>query len=189
MDEIASLVPIYGGISYKRLKGAEKNYGIQWPCPTPEHKGTKILHTTTFTRGLGNFVPCKYKPPMEIANEMYPLTLTTGRILYQYHTRTMTGKTKGIEAIAGENFVEMNPRTAAKYNIAQGEKIVVFSQRGEIVVRVAITPKVKEHVLFIPFHYAESAANILTGTHIDPIAKIPEFKVSAVGIRKWSDNV
>ncbi len=184
MDEIASLVPIYGGISYDRLKGANKNYGLQWPCPSLNHSGTKILHTSSFTRGKGKFIPCVYKSPAETSSVEYPFILTTGRILYQYHTRTMTSKSEGIEEIAGKNFVEMNPSTATKYNISQGEMISIFSERGEIEVNVRITSKVKEHILFMPFHYAESAANVLTGANLDPISKIPEYKVSAVGIRK-----
>lgn len=184
MDEISSLVPIYGGISYERLNGPQKNYGLQWPCLDLQHKGTKILHTNTFTRGLGKFIPCSYKPPFESVDDEYCLILTTGRILYQYHTRTMTSKTDGIEEIAGENFVEMNELTAQKYSFSNGELISVYSRRGEINVKVRVSPNVKEHVVFMPFHYAKSAANILTSGQIDPIAKIPEFKVCAVGVRK-----
>lgn len=180
MDEIASLTPIYGGISYERLEKGT----LQWPCPDENHNGTKILHTEKFTRGKGQFIPTVYNPPIEVPDKEYPLILTTGRILYQFHTRTMTGKIGGLNEIAPMNIVHMNNEDAEKLNIISGDKIIIESRRGSITSNVVVNSKIKQGVIFIPFHFADSPANKLTNPVVDPKAKIPEFKACAVRIAK-----
>jgi len=180
MDEIAELTPQYGGISYDRLE--EK--GIQWPCPTKDHPGTKYLHKDTFAKGKALFKPSEYIESAELPDAEYPYILTTGRILYQYHTMTMTGKTCGLNKIAGESYVEVNPVTASRLEIMDGDMVNISSRRGQIKTKVLVTDIVEEDVVFMPFHFADGAANVLTNPVTDPIAKIPEFKVCAVKIEK-----
>ena len=180
MDEIASLSPIYGGISYRRLE----DNGLQWPCPTKDHPGTRFLHKGTFSRGKALFKPVEYVESAELTDKEYPYILTTGRILYQYHTRTMTGKIDGLNQIAPGSYVEINPEMASRLGLENGENVSVASRRGEITTKVKVTDIVEDGVIFIPFHFADGAANYLTNTALDPIAKIPELKVCAVRINK-----
>ena len=183
LEEISDLTPSYGGISYERLEGG----GIQWPCPSKDHPGTKYLHKEKFARGLGQFQAIDYVPPVELPDEEYPLVLTTGRILYQYHTRTMTDKTEGLTNIAPESFIEMNPDLARELMVEDGEMVRVSSRRGEILTKAKVTDTISNNVVFIPFHYAEGAANVLTNAEaLDAKAKIPEFKVCAVKVDKIS---
>ena len=180
MEEIASLTPSYGGITYKRLE----NGGLQWPCPTKDHAGTPILHTQQFTRGKGRFIPLEYKPSMELPDKKYPLVLTTGRSLYQYHTGTMTRKVKGLNILKGEGEVEINPADASKLRVKDGERVKVISRRGEVIAKAKVTEASPAGVVFMTFHFAESPANMLTNPAIDPVAKIPEYKVCAVRVEK-----
>lgn len=179
LEEIAQVTPSYGGISFERLDREQP----QWPCPTPEHPGTPVLHVGRFSRGeRALFKPSQYIPPAEEPDQDYPFILTTGRILQQYHTRTMTGKSEGINRIAGSSFVEINPKDAAKLGISDGEQVKVASRRGKVFVPARVTNRVAEGVLFIPFHFAEGAANRLTNSALDPIAKIPEYKVCSARV-------
>ena len=178
--EIARVTPSYGGISFPRL---EKG-GLQWPCPTTEHPGTPILHTQMFTRGKGQFMPLTYKPPAEIADADYPLILTTGRKLFHYHTGSMTRKVKGLNVFHGEELVEINPEDASRLGIIDGEPVKVISRRGAVTVKARLTDISPAGVVFMTFHFAESPTNQLTNPALDPVAKIPEFKVCAVRIEK-----
>jgi formate dehydrogenase alpha subunit len=180
MEEIRNLTPSYGGISYQRLD----NGGIQWPCPLDDHPGTPILHTNIFTRGKGRFIPLKYIPSGESPDEEYPLILTTGRSLYHFHTGTMTRKVAGLNIIEPEGVVEINPQDASQLGIDQDEKVKISSRRGEVITKVKITEALPPGVVFMAFHFAESAANILTNPKLDPVSKIPELKVSAVKVEK-----
>ncbi len=180
MDEIAGLTPSYGGISYKRLESG----GLQWPCPTSDHPGTPILHAQQFARGRGRFMPLEYKPPAELPDGEYPLLLTTGRRLFQYHTGTMSRRVKGLNAFMGEEKVEINPEDAARLKIADGDKIKITSRRGEVTASAKVTADSPPGVIFMTFHFAESPANILTNTALDPVSKIPELKVCAVRVEK-----
>ena len=180
MDEIAGCTPSYGGISYKRLK----KESLQWPCTNKDHPGTKYLHKNTMARGKGLFVPIEYEESKELPDEKYPLILTTGRMLYQYHTRTMTGKIEGLSEIAGKSYIEISPQTAKIYNIKNGEKIKVSSRRGSVESYAKVTEKINPGVVFMPFHYVDGPANRLTNPTLDPIAKIPELKVASVMIEK-----
>jgi len=180
MEEIARVTPQYGGINYYRIN----QKGLQWPCPTTEHPGTKYLHQGHFTRGKALFVPVEYRDPAETVDSQYPLILTTGRVLYQYHTRTMTGRVEGLNKKAPESYIEINPKTARKYEIDNGEMVRVLSRRGAVITKAKIVDIINKEVVFMPFHYAEGAANILTNNALDAQCKIPELKVCAVKIEK-----
>ncbi|OEU60643.1 MAG: hypothetical protein BA870_02645 [Desulfuromonadales bacterium C00003094] len=179
-DELAALTPSYGGINYARL---EKET-LQWPCPTTDHPGTRLLHRDKCARGRGLFKPWEFQPSAELPCSDYPLILTTGRILYHYHTKTMTGKVAGLNKLFPGSFVEIHPSTAQKLGIKDGEKIAVATRRGQIEAQAKLTDKLKETVIFMPFHFADGPANALTNPVLDPIAKIPEFKSCAAKVEK-----
>jgi formate dehydrogenase major subunit len=179
-NELASVTPSYAGITYDRIE----EIGIHWPCPTADHPGTPILHGQQFTRGKGLFHAIEWDPPSESTDDDYPLSLTTGRVLYQYHTGTMTMKTDGLNERAPESFVEISRADAEHYDIKDGDYVTIASRRGAITVRVAVSPKAVDGTVFIPFHFAQAAANKLTNAALDPISGIPEFKVCAVKNRQ-----
>lgn len=183
MDEVRQLTPIYGGITQERV---ERKGGVQWPCFDLDHPGTQRLYTEAFNTEDGNahLKPIGYSEPMETPDDTYPLTLTTGRVLYQYHTGTMTHREEGIMTYNSQNFVEINPETAANYGITDGDPVCIESRRGEITVPAQVTDRVGTDTVFVPMHFAENAVNELTDAErLDPEAKTPEFKVSAVCIR------
>jgi len=180
MEEITRLTPSYGGVNYERLEEC----GLQWPCPSNDHPGTPILHVGRFVCGLGKFTPLQYKPPAELPDKEYPLILTTGRSLYHYHTGTMTRKVTGLNALEPEGVVEINPSNASSLKIKDGNKVKVISRRGELTAKAKITERSPKNVVYMTFHFAESAVNLLTNPALDPVAKIPEFKVCAVRIEK-----
>ena len=178
MDELARLTPIYGGISHRRL---EKR-ALAWPCPDAEHPGTPVLHTGMFSRGKGLFSAVEYVPPAEEPDQDYPFLLTTGRILYHYHTGTMSRRVQSLDAVRPDGFVEVNPQDARALGIAEGTMCLVASRRGEVTARAVLTPRSRPGSVFMAFHFAEAAANLLTNDALDPVAKIPEFKVCAVAL-------
>jgi predicted molibdopterin-dependent oxidoreductase YjgC len=180
MQEIARVTPSYCGINYGRLEREE----IHWPCTGSDHPGTPCLHMDQFTCGLGVFHPIEYSPPAEVPDQDYPLYLTTGRVLYQYHTGTMTMKTEGLNELAPECYVEMSPLDARAYALSDGDLLRIASRRGEIEAKTRISDKAVNGTVFIPFHYAQAAANKLTNSALDPTAKIPEYKVCAVRIER-----
>lgn len=185
MDEIASVTPSYGGVSHARLDSdAVGGQGLQWPCPTPEHPGTPIMHVGQFARGLGYFRPAQYTPAEEIADGGYPLTMMTGRILYHYNACAMTDKTAGINEIAGESFIELNTEDAELLGIEDGEKVTVSSRRGMIQTRACVSEKTRKGECWMPFHYIEGGANWLTNNVLDDISSTPEYKVCAVRVEK-----
>lgn len=177
MEEIALLTPSYGGILHHRL---EKGFGLQWPCPDNTHLGTPYLHRKRFTRGLGSFITTDYKPSAELPDEEYPFVLTTGRTYFQYHTGTMTKRTYIIQREEPLCKIEINPMDAEKLGIKDKSMVRVRSRRGEINVSAFITEGVPEGTVFIPFHYSDAVVNLITSPNLDPVAKIPEFKVCAV---------
>ncbi len=178
MDEIARLTPSYGGMSYERL---EREW-LRWPCRSLDDPGTEFLHQGQFTRGRGLFTPVDYREPAEKIDEQYPFILTTGRIVFHYHTGTMTRRSPSLEREVHAGFVELNPDDAQQRGIRDGEMVTVASRRGKIEIKAQVTPTVSRGVVFIPFHFAESAANVLTTRALDPVAKIPEYKVCAVSV-------
>lgn len=180
MDEIASLTPSYGGIDYERLD----KEGLQWPCPAKDHPGTPVLHKDKFTRGKGKFHVTPYAPAPELPDENYPFLLTTGRVLYHYHT-LMTRKSKGLSEIYPEGSIEVNPEDARRLGIRPDNGLVkVTSRRGSVRVKAKIADNLPPGVVFMTFHFKEAAANLLTIDALDPVAKIPELKVCAVRIEK-----
>lgn len=181
MDEIADLTVSYGGIRQHRL---EQLGGLQWPCPDETHPGTPILHVGKFARGLGHFEPMDFLPPVELPDESYPLLLTTGRVLWHYHTGSLTRRAQGLAAIYPEGLVEMHPEDAARLNVENGEVVSVASRRGAVNVKADVTDKIQPGVVFMTFHFPDSAANFLTNPALDPVAKIPEFKACAVRVSK-----
>ena len=180
MDEIAQVTPSYCGINYNRIK----TKGIHWPCTGTDHPGTPCLHMDQFTCGLGVFHAIDYRPPAEVPDDAYPLFLTTGRLLYHYHTGTMTMKTPGLNERAPACFVEISREDAAVYGVGEGDTLRIRSRRGEIEAAAKVSETAVKGTIFIPFHYAAAAANRLTHAALDPIAKIPELKVCAVAIEK-----
>jgi len=180
MEEIAQVTPSYCGINYNRIKVK----GLHWPCTGTDHPGTPCLHMDQFTCGLGVFHAINYRPPAEVPDDAYPLFLTTGRLLYHYHTGTMTMKTPGLNERAPACFVEISPEDAAGYGVGEGDMLRVRSRRGEIEAAAKVSETAVKGTVFIPFHYAAAAANRLTNAALDPIAKIPELKVCAVAIEK-----
>ena len=176
--EFSALWPALTGVSYERLEGG----GIQWPCPDAAHPGTPYLYAQGFPKGKAPFSRIPHIPPAETADEAYPFVLTTGRNLFQYHTGSMTRRVQPIELHAGTPYVEINAMDAARLGIADGDAVTVASRRGEISIAVRITPRVEEGIVFIPMHYREAAANLLTSDALDRVTKTPEFKVCAVKI-------
>ncbi len=180
MAEIASLTPSYGGMDYARLEG----HGLQWPCPSQDHPGTAFLHQGRFTRGKGKFHMTPYAPPPELPDEKYPFLLTTGRVLYHYHT-LISRKSKGLSEIYPEGVLEISPEDAHQLDIKPGNGLVeVVSRRGKVRVNARISDNLPPGIVFMTFHFKEAAANLLTIDALDPVAKIPEYKVCAVNIQK-----
>ncbi len=167
-------------MSYARLAAN----GLQWPCPTPEHPGTVFLHKDRFSRGKGAFTAIDYKPPAEVIDADYPMWLSTGRSFVHYHSGTMTRVSPTLHHELPEGYVEISPVDAKAMAIKDGERVKVSSRRGEIQIKAKISRKVNRGVVFIPFHFAETAANVLTNSAYDPVAKIPEYKVCAVKVEK-----
>ncbi len=180
MDEIASVTPIYGGISYDRIGSV----GLQWPCPDKNHPGTKYLHKGRFTRGKGKLHAIKFQEPAELPDKEFPFVLSTGRQLYQFHTCTLTRKSKSIQQVSPTGYVELATDDAERYGISDGDSVQVISRRGTVTTLARVTPGIGRGWLFMPFHFAEGPANMLTNDALDPIAKIPEFKVCAAAIKK-----
>lgn len=184
MNEISNLTPSYAGISYGRL---EELKGIQWPCPDTKHPGTAILYAGgNFKRqnGKGLFSAIEYKKAKELPDKKYPFILTTGRILYHYHSGHETRRVKPLHEFVPRNYVEINKEDAKILRIKEGKMVRVSTKRGQIQLRARISEQPKKGVIFIPFHFREAAANILTNAALDPLAKIPEFKVCAARIEQ-----
>jgi formate dehydrogenase alpha subunit len=182
MEEITSLTPSYGGITYERLDEG----GLQWPCPTTDHPGTKFLHKGTFVGGKGKFTPLGYRPPAETPDGEYPLTLTTDRSLFHYHTGTMTRRVAGLNEMRPFELVEMNPADSETLGIADGEEVRVVSRRGKVTAKAKVTNMSPPGVVSMTFHFHESPTNVLTNAARDPVAKTPETKVCAVRVEKVS---
>jgi formate dehydrogenase alpha subunit len=180
-EEIRQVTPSYAGITYARL---DTEGGLQWPCPTTDHPGTVYLHRGQFARGKGAFFAIDHRDPAEMPDAAYPLVLTTGRVLYQYHTGTMSRRAPGLEEKAPECRVEIAAADAIDYGIKDGDPVRLRTRRGEIVARAQISPKAVAGTIFVPFHYFEASANKLTIAALDPVAKIPEYKVCAIHLEK-----
>ena len=180
LEEIRRCVPQYAGITYERLR--ESLGGIQWPCPSEDHPGTRTFFTEKFNTpdGLGHFQLVEYKPPAEEPDEEYAYVLTTGRSIFHYHTGTMTRRTPKLNGEVPGAFVQINPADAAKEGVKSGDMVTLRTRRGSIDVRAQVTTDVPSGLLFVPFHFAEACANVLTNPALDPDCKMPEYKVCAV---------
>ena len=178
MGEINGLTPSYAGITYERIE----EEGLQWPCPSTDHPGTKYLHKDKFSRGLGLFSAIDYRPSEELPDDEYPFILTTGRVLYHFHTATMTRRSEGLNERYPESLAEINSKDAKKLGIKEGGFITVSSRRGSLQVKASVVDTPPEGTIFMNFHFSEAAVNLLTNPALDPIGKIPEYKVCAVKV-------
>lgn len=186
-DEIAEVTPSFHGMSYERLDNSDGKF-LQWPCPEKDHPGTPIMHVGKFSRGLGWFYPAEYIPAKELPDEEYPLMLTTGRILYHYTTRAMTGRTPELMEIEGNAFIEINTQDAEKLNIQNGERVKVLSRRGEITAEARVSGKTNPGETWMPFHFPDGDCNWLTNAALDKYARIPEYKVCACRVEKIPES-
>ena len=180
MDEIADLTPQYGGIQYERLERGEQ---LHWPVPNAGHPGTPILHIGQFTRGKGRFHPTEHFPPQEEPDREYPLILTTGRVLYHWHGAEMTRRAQALQELYPESIVEISPEDAAKLGLNGKSVVRVKSRRGEMIAQAMVTDRVCQGLIFANFHFpGPQNVNNLTIAALDPVAKIPEYKVCAVRV-------
>jgi predicted molibdopterin-dependent oxidoreductase YjgC len=178
-EEMRQLTPDFAGISYARL---EQEQGVHWPCPSKEHPGTPYLFSETFPRGRGKFWSLDYDTDSELPDDEYPYVLSTGRVLYHWHGGTLTRHSK-IDEIWPEATVEIHPQDAQSLGVESGDWVALTSRRGEVQVRVLVTGRSPQGLVFLPFHFVEAAANLLTNNKTDPRAKIPDYKVCAVRVR------
>lgn len=180
-EEVRKTTPQYAGMTYDRLKKPE---ALCWPCPDTSSPGTPILHIVKFSHpdGLGIFFGVPFKPAAELPDAEYPLILTTGRILFHYHTGTMTRRSKTLDEEVKTGFVEIHPDDAKALGVKDGAKVKVKSRRGEIEIPAKVTKDIMKGIIFIPFHFAECSANKLTNPALDPFAKMPEFKVCSAKV-------
>ena len=181
-QEIVSVTPVFAGITYARLE----HEGLPWPCPEPNHPGVLIRFTDDFPRGKGKFSPVEFAPAQELPDDDYPFVLNTGRVLEHWHTGTMTRRSKALDAIAPEALLEMTPDDMDELGILPDEVVRVSSRRGELTVKVTRSHKPSRGSVFLPFHFKEAAANLLTIDALDPYGKIPEYKFCAVRVEKVS---
>lgn len=180
MDEIASLAPMFAGVSFARLDAG----GLQWPCPSIEHPGTETLHVGRFSRGLGKFNAVEHRFPAEQPDTEYPLILTTGRRREHYNCGSMTRRSKGIMWIWPQEAIEISPADAKELGIEDGETVLVSSRRGVVRTKAKVTDKSSRGVAFLSFHYQDVLTNLLTNAALDPQAKTPEYKACAIRIEK-----
>ena len=177
MEEAAALTPSYAGVTHERLEGGER---LQWPVKNLDHPGTPILHIGQIARGKGKFMPIEHIPPQESPDEEYPLVLSTGRVLYHWHGGQMTRRSKGLMEVYGNALIEVNPDDAHHLGLNGRRLVRVTSRRGSIQAEAWITERVPPGMVYANFHFPDSSANVLTLAALDPVAKIPEYKVCAV---------
>ncbi len=179
-NEIRKCIPNYSGISYEKI---DRLNGVQWPCTSEDHEGTKYLHKGKFARGeRALMIPVEYEGPKELENDEYPIILSTGRALYHYNV--MTRYSDALDGILPHELVEICAEDAAKYGLEDGDFMRITSRRGSVVGRAKITERVKPGLIYMTFHFSETPVNQLTSAHYDPITKTAEYKVTAVNIKK-----
>jgi predicted molibdopterin-dependent oxidoreductase YjgC len=179
MAEIAALTPSYAGVSHERLDHGES---FQWPVKDSAHPGTPVLHVGQFSRGLGKFAPIEHIPPAELPDDEFPMILSTGRVLYHWHGGEMTRRSKGLLEIYPQTLIEVNEEDAAKLGLNGNKRVRVSSRRGSIEAEALVTDRVPPGMVYANFHFPEASANELTIAALDPVAKIPEYKVCAVKV-------
>jgi len=180
MDEIVRVTPSWRGVTYERLAGA----GLQYPVPAPDHPGTAFLFNDRFPTADGKaiFVPVEYGPPVELPDDAYPFVMNTGRQLYHWHTGTMTRRATGLDQREPTPTMEIHPADAAALDLEDGDLARVTSRRNSLVISCRISDRVARGQVFVPFHFREAAANLLTNPVLDPYAKMAELKCCAVRI-------
>jgi formate dehydrogenase major subunit/formate dehydrogenase alpha subunit len=181
MTEINALTPSYAGVTHDRLEKGER---LQWPVKSIEHAGTPILHIGAFTRGKGKFAPIDHIPPAELPDDNYPVLLSTGRVLYHWHGGEMTRRSEGLMAVYGQALIEVNPDDAAKLGVNGKRHVRVTSRRGSIEAEAWVTDRVPPGMVYANFHFPEANANELTLAALDPVSKIPEYKICAVRVER-----
>lgn len=179
MKEIAALTPSYTGVTYERLERGET---FQWPVKDGSHPGTPILHVGNFVRGLGKFTPIEHIPPAELPDDEYPFVLSTGRVLYHWHGGEMSRRSKGLLEIYSKPLVEISEDDAQSLGLNGNKRVRVSSRRGSIEAEAWVTDRVPQGMVYANFHFPEASANELTLAALDPVAKIPEYKVCAVKV-------
>ena len=182
-NEMRKITPQYAGITYAKLEGD----GIQWPCPSEDHPGTAILHVKEFAgmpEGKAQLEGIEHRPPAEVIDAEYPFWLTTGATIWHWPSGSMTRRCEQLDRDCPTAWLEMNTADAAKLGVKDGEKVVLYSRRGEVEVGARVMNDIKEGVFFMPFHFIEARANLVTNTAYDPVSKTPEYKVCAVNIKR-----
>jgi len=182
MREIARVTPSWAGVTYARLEGA----GLQYPVPDDTHPGTSFLFDKTFptTDGRATFVAVEYTDPVELPDDEYPFVMNTGRQLYHWHTGTMTRRASGLDAREPTAIVEIHPDDAKQLGVREGDLVRLTSRRNSMVTAARVSDRVARGQVFVPFHFREAAANLLTNPVLDPYAKMAELKVCAIRIEK-----
>ena len=180
MREIARVTPSWRGVSYERLDGP----GLQYPVPDESHAGTAFLFAERFPTpdGRAKLVPVEFLPPAELPDEEFPFLMNTGRQLYHWHTGTMTRRSAGLDAREPTPTVELSADDARALGVEDGDPVRITSRRASIDIAVRLSPRVARGQVFVPMHYREACANLLTNPVLDPYAHIPEYKVCAVRI-------
>lgn len=179
-EEMRQVTPDFWGITYERIA---REGGVHWPCPSFDHPGTPFLFADSFPRGKGKFWEVTYGTESELPDADYPFNLSTGRVLYHWSGSTMTGRSQ-LEEVFPEAVCEISPQDAAALDLQTGDWVQVSSRRGAVVLRLLVTERSPQGTIFIPFHFAEAAANLLTLDRIDGRAKIPDYKNTAVRLAK-----
>ena len=180
MEEVTRVTPIYGGITYDRLEGR----GIQWPCTTTDHPGTKILHGDGFIQGKGRLTAIEYKEPVQKPDEGYPFALVTGGHLYHSHIGTLTKRARGLSEVYEETCLRMNPEDARALNISEGDMVSVISPRGEVKTRAKLDQCLVKGMVYVAPGFRDIPLNGLIYADFDPVAKIPEYKVCSARVEK-----
>jgi formate dehydrogenase major subunit len=183
MDELARVTPIWKGVNYDRLR---KLRSLQYPVPDVTHPGTTFLFEEAFPTpdGRAKFVGVEYLPPNELPNDEYPYVLNTGRQMYHWHTGTMSRRSRGLDSREPLPIVEMHPADAVDLQLMDGDPVILTTRRGSVRINVRISDRQARGQVFVPMHFREAAANLLTNPQLDPYARIAAFKVSAVRIEK-----
>jgi predicted molibdopterin-dependent oxidoreductase YjgC len=179
MAEIASLTPSYAGVNYDRLRAGET---FQWPVRDAVHPGTSILHVGKFARGVGKFSPIEHVPAAELPDQEYPMVLSTGRVLYHWHGGEMSRRAKGLLEIYSKPLIEISQEDAPRLGLNGNKRVRVTSRRGSIEADALVTDRVPPGMVYANFHFPEASVNNLTIAALDPISKIPEYKVCAVKV-------
>jgi formate dehydrogenase major subunit len=184
-EDMRKTATSYAGITFERLEHG----GLQWPCPTLEHPGTRFLHKDgNFTRGKGLFSKTEWVPPAETVDAKYPFVLSTGRRLWHYHTGTQTRNSVGLENLFPEELLELHPDDAARLGVKSGDLVKATSRRGSITLRAWVTERSAPGLCWMAFHFSEACANVLTIDAFDPVTETAEYKVCAIDVEKVRDG-